>query len=75
MRNFENRKEDKEENKLRIDHTMCSRGEENETPNLVLIGFKSFFRDMYDSGEAAAMKVSKKDILQKEVPGMWYFFF
>lgn len=50
---------------------MCSRGEESETPNLALIGFKSFFRDMYDSGEAQAMKASQKNILHQEAAGMW----
>ena len=71
MRNHERRNDGSEQNKLRIDHQMCSRGEESETPNLALIGFKSFFRDMYDSGEAQAMKASQKNILHQEAAGMW----
>lgn len=71
MRNRINRAEASESNLLRLDEKMCSRGEELETPNLALINFKSFFRDMYDGGVANPMQAPKKKILEEETGKMW----
>ena len=67
-----NRQEGGETNTLRLDEKMCSRGEELETPNLALINFKGFFKDMYDAGVANPMQPPKKGILEADSGSMWY---
>lgn len=71
LRNRHNRKEAGENNQLRLDDKMCSRGEDLETPNLALINFKSFFKDMYDGGVANPMQAPKKNILEGENGNVW----
>ena len=48
---------------------MCFRGEELETPNLVLINFKNFFRDVYDAGDVMGDK--KQFDINKEIKPIW----
>lgn len=71
MRNRNNRKEAGESNLLRLDEKMCSRGEDLETPNLALINFKSFFKDMYDGGVANPIQPPKKNILEGDNANVW----
>ena len=71
MRNWINRKEAGQENLLRLDEKMCNRGDELEAPNLALINFKSFFKDMYDGGVSNPMQTKKQKILEKENASLW----
>ena len=66
-RNYNNRKEAAEMNSLALSQEASFSGEELETPHLVLMGFKSFYKEMYDTGDPLA---SQKTQSQKAASGM-----
>lgn len=63
-----------DENSLALEHSLTFRGENLETPNLVLFNFKNFFTEMYYSSETEE-KMKKKEVLKDDIREMWYCWF